>query len=88
MGKRWQSTKTGYVQAGFLNRQDTLLEWSNGGLLTPEAFNLFDRNKQDATAAAKSDAVCFPRLPARDFEVRRVRVTVLFEDITDGEEAA
>lgn len=88
MGKRWQSTKTGYVQAGFLNRQDTLLEWSNGGLLTPEAFNHFDRNKQDATAAAKSDAVCFPRLPARDFDVRKVRVTLIVEDITDEEEAA
>ena len=88
MGKRIESSKIGYVQRAFLTRTWAALDQEDDRIDDNGIFDQIARLKRDADAYAQADRGNNYGYPARDFDVRKVRVTLIVEDITDGEAEA
>ena len=84
MSKRIESSKTGYVQRSYLTKQWATLMQSDEEITDNGLFCQIARRKCDALGYAKMDRANYPDEPPSAFDVRRVRVTLIVEDITDG----
>lgn len=86
-GKRIESSKIGYVQRAYFNKQWASLYQREDSLADNGIFDQVARRKRDADAYAKADRKSNRESPERDFDVLKVRVTLIVEDITGGDGA-
>lgn len=92
MGKRIESSNTGYLFAGYIAEEGCRLKWSEFGVIrTPDALEELYRRRESCATDGKHLSQHKP-IPwgwrKEDFRPRKVRVTLTVEDITDGEEQA
>jgi hypothetical protein len=88
MSKRIESSKVGYVQRAYFDKQWASLHQRDDSLTDNGIFDQVSRRKRDAQKYAQEERIDMPEYPSRDFDVRRVRVTLIVEDITDWEAEA
>lgn len=86
MGKRYTHTLQGYIQKGLLSKETTRMNCTYCGIESPGVFEQIIPNRKSAQDAARRDAVRWgDQLSEACYDVRKVRVTAIIEDITDRE---
>ena len=89
MGKRIESSKTGYLFAGYVVEEECRVKWSEFDLIQPpNAMTELYRRRSDCSRDGKTITGSWRGWSDDDYKPRKVRVTLIVEDITDGEDAA
>lgn len=89
MGKRIESSKTGYLFAGYVAEDECRVRWSECDLIQPpNALTELYRSRSDCARDGKTLMGSRRGWSDDDYKPRKVRVTMIVEDITDWDEQA
>jgi hypothetical protein len=88
MSKRIESSKTGYLFSGYVADAECRIMWSEYDFLNPpNALTELYRRKSDCVDDGKRLVGAWTNWSDEDYRPRKVRVTLIVEDITDGDPA-